>query len=193
MIAVPYPVVLASRSPRRAAMLRPLVGSFTAVAADVEEEAHTCDDPWRTATRLARLKADRVFATHSGSLVIGGDTVVAIRNGRSWTQLAKPVDGGDAVRMLAALSDREHVVVSGLALAWPEGVWVGSDTTVVRFRAILEAEARAYSATGEPLDKAGGYAIQGGASSFVAWTLGSLTNVIGLPLEALVGALALVE
>lgn len=173
-------------------MVRSLFGPITAIASDVEEESHTCDDPWRTATRLANLKAERVFVRRPDCLIIGGDTVVAVRRGRIWEQLAKPENEDDAVRMLRALSDREHVVVSGVALRWPGGSWGEAVTTRVRFRAISECEARSYAATGEPLDKAGGYAIQGGASAFVQWTLGSLTNVIGLPLEALTRALSLV-
>ncbi|MCW5941747.1 MAG: septum formation protein Maf [Fimbriimonadaceae bacterium] len=193
MIEPPYPVVLASRSPRRVELLRTRVRSFETISADVDEETHTCQDPWATARRLAELKAAAGFARRPEALVIGGDTVVALRTGEGWTQLAKPAGTEDAATMLRALSGREHVVVSGLALRWPGGSFASAETTVVRFRAITDQEAREYASTGEPLDKAGAYAIQGGAAAFVEWTLGSVTNVIGLPLEALTRALDLVR
>lgn len=182
---MPRPVVLASASPRRQALLRELVAEFEVVVADLDEEALTVADPWETAQRLAEAKARAVLCQRPDALVIGGDTVVALENDSGYQQLAKPRDAEDARHMLRALSDRAHVVITGFCLASQEAVLVDSDTTRVRFRDLSDEEIAAYVATGEPMDKAGAYAIQGGAAGFVAATDGSISNVVGLPLEKL--------
>jgi septum formation protein len=181
-----YPVVLASASPRRRELLRQLVPEFEVVPADVDEDSFTVGDPWETARKLAVEKARAVSKNRPEALVIGSDTVVAIAVGRdTFEQLAKPRDESDAVRMLQLLSGRKHVVVTGVALVRGAVEWVLADTTTVWFRPLQEHEIREYVATGEPLDKAGAYAIQGGASQFIEKVEGSTTNVIGLPLEQL--------
>lgn len=187
---LPYPVILASASPRRRELFAELVPEFSIVVADVDEEALTSADPWRTAEDLAQAKASAVSARHPEAVVIGGDTVVAVQQDGLWVQLAKPRDEEDAVRMLRTLSGREHVVVTGVSLVWPTGGQTFSETTRVRFRDLSEEEIRRYVRTGEPMDKAGGYAIQGGAANFVIACDGSRSNVIGLPMEALERELA---
>lgn len=178
-----YPVVLASASPRRQELLKQLFSEFEVIPADLDEEALTVKDPWETAKRLALAKAKAVAAQKPNALVIGSDTVVALPSFESTIQLAKPSDARNAVRMLTALSGKSHWVITGVALVSPDFEVVESDETSVTFRDLELPEIEEYVATGEPVDKAGAYAIQGGAAGFVANTTGSLSNVIGLPLE----------
>lgn len=144
----------------------------------------TCEDPRETAERIALAKALVVAERHPASLVIGADTVVALWNGR-WEQLAKPRDEEHAAWMLSRLSGRTHTVVTGLATVDRDGRWVSSEETRVTFREVSDEEIRSYVASGEPMDKAGAYAVQGGAAGFVTRVEGSLSNVIGLPIELL--------
>lgn len=184
-----YPVVLASASPRRRELLAQLIPEFEVVRPDIEEDALTLDDPWQTAQRLAREKALAVFEDRPEALVIGGDTVVAVMEGGRHTQLAKPPSSDEACAMLARLSGREHLVITGVAVRWPRGMEAFTETSKVAFRPLTSDEIAAYVATGEPMDKAGAYAIQGGASAFVERVEGSMSNVVGLPLERLEEAL----
>lgn len=175
------PIVLASGSPRRRELLRQLIDEFEVVTSDVDEDALTVSDPYETAERLAEAKARAVAILRPGALVIGGDTVVALEG----EQFAKPKDVEDAKRMLRALSGRTHVVATGISLVSPDGVRTFHEKTRVTFRGLTDAEIDAYVATGEPMDKAGAYAIQGGAAGFVAKREGSESNVIGLPVGRL--------
>lgn len=159
------------------------------VPADVDEDGMTCDDPHQTALRLAREKALAVFALHPDSLVIGGDTVVALKEDSGWRLLGKPVDASDAHRILRELSGKTHIVVTGLALRSPRGLRALTETTEVTFRELLDDEIQSYTATGQPMDKAGAYGLQDDSHSFIAGVKGSVTNVIGLPMEALEEAL----
>lgn len=178
-----YPVVLASASPRRQELLKQLFAEFEVIPADLDEDALTVKDPWETARRLALAKAKAVAIQRPDALVIGSDTVVALPSFESTIQLAKPSDAQDAVRMLTALSGKSHLVITGVALVSPDFEVVEADETSVTFRDLELPEIEEYVATGEPMDKAGAYAIQGAAAGFVANTTGSLSNVIGLPLE----------
>ena len=178
-------VVLASGSPRRKELLARLVPKFEVLVSDVDEEALTVADPIQTAERLAEAKARAVFALRPDALVVGADTVVFLGG----EQFAKPRDAADARRMLHALSGRTHTVATGVSLIRPEGVRTFHERTSVTFRELSDAEIAAYDATGEPMDKAGAYAIQGGAAGFVARREGSESNVVGLPLERLAEAL----
>ncbi|MCE9558671.1 MAG: Maf family protein [Armatimonadetes bacterium] len=189
MIRLRYSVVLASASPRRAELLKTLIPEFTVAAATIDEEAQTQPDPWQTAQNLARSKAFEVFENHPEALVIGGDTVVALAVGDGWKQFAKPADAAEATAFLKELSGKEHQVITGVALRWPKGMQMFTETTHVTFRDLTSAEIEAYVASGEPMDKAGGYAIQGAARAFVSELCGSESNVIGLPLEHLEEAL----
>ncbi len=174
-------VVLASGSPRRRELLARLIPEFEVLVSEVDEDALTFGDARSTAERLAEAKALAVARLRPGSLVIGGDTVVSFL-GRNF---GKPRDAEDAKSMLRTLSGRTHEVVTGVCLVSPQGVETFSDTTHVTFRPLSNEEIDAYVATGEPMDKAGAYAIQGGAGGFVARREGSETNVVGLPLELL--------
>lgn len=180
------PLVLASGSPRRKELLATVVPDFTVELSHVDEDALTDFDPWKTAEILAVAKARAVFQARAArgeppAIVLAGDTVVALIDPGEETQLAKPTDAEAAVRMLRRLSGRSHVVITALAVCAPESELCKIDTARVTFRVLEEQEIRAYVATGEPMDKAGGYAIQGGASGFVARLEGDIETVIGLP------------
>lgn len=179
-------VILASASPRRRELLREIVPNFEVWPADVDEDTLQLADPRETAIRIAEAKARRIAVLARDAVIIAGDTVVAYETATgSQVQLAKPVDAEDAGRMLRALSNREHVVITGIALAHEGEIESFAETSAVRFRALTEEEIAAYVATGEPMGKAGAYAIQGGAKEFVASLIGSWSNVVGLPIEAL--------
>ncbi len=192
MLNLPYPVILASGSPRRKELLRQLVGEFEVVVPDLDESLLVQEDPWGTAESLAQAKAALVAKTSRGKIVIGGDTVVAVASSAesSYVQLGKPTDQDDAFRMLRMLSGREHVVITGISVVTPHGTEVFSDTSRVVFRELSDVEVKTYIETEEPMDKAGAYAIQGGAASFVEEVDGSMSNIIGLPMEALEERLA---
>jgi septum formation protein len=190
MFKLPWPVVLASASPRRVELLGSLVSDFEILPADVDEEALTTLDPVQTAEHLARAKAYAVREARPEALVIGGDTVVALDETR---QLAKPASAEEAKAMLRSLSGGSHRVITAICLCWPGGEDLFSVATAVVFRPLSEEEIDAYVRTGEPMDKAGAYAIQGGASGFVEHIEGSWSNVVGLPLEALKERLAAIS
>lgn len=182
-------IVLASASPRRRELLTAMGLAFTVAVSAVDEDAITAPDPRTLALRLALAKANAVAASQpAGALVIGADTVVA-RNGVSY---AKPRDADDARRMVRELAGGPHDVITGVAI-----VRAGRDETVldaartrVVFRALSEAEIDAYVATGEPLDKAGAYGIQGHGGELVDHIEGDYFNVVGLPCAMLARLLA---
>lgn len=159
------------------------------IPADVDEDGLTDPDPWITARKLAREKALSVFEAHPDSLVIGGDTVVAYQDGDAWVQLAKPADEDDAFRMLSILSGRTHTVITGICIKWPKGFSSFTDESKVTFAKMSDEQIRAYIATGEPMDKAGAYGLQGGARPFITQVEGFVSTVIGLPTERLEEAL----
>lgn len=185
-------MVLASASPRRKKLLLELFERYEVLPADIDEEALTVLDPVATAEGLARAKARKIFAIRPNSLVIGADTVVALESDSGWIQLSKPVDREDASRMISLLSGRTHEVITGFCLLSPEFEEVGSDRTRVTFRELSREEIAAYVDSGEGDDKAGAYGIQGMAGGLVQAYEGSLTNVVGLPLEALAKVLSAV-
>lgn len=152
-------------------------------SAKVSEDLIPGEGPEAHVERLAGEKASAVARERPGALVLGGDTVV-VRDGQV---LGKPSDPDDAVRMLLSLEGREHDVASGLALVEPGGgVHARVDVTRVTFRSFDEALARSYVATGEPLDKAGAYGIQGRGAALVHRVEGDYHTVVGLPLSVLV-------
>lgn len=173
------PVVLASASPRRAELLRQLVEQFEVLPADIDESPLPDEPPHKLAERLATEKARLIARLRPEALVIGADTVVEI-DGNS---LAKPEDVADAERMLRLLSGRKHRVITGVCIASQGHIERFSVTTEVEFREMTPREINEYVKTGEPMDKAGAYAIQGGAKQFAKKIDGSLSNVIGIPLE----------
>ena len=177
------PIVLASSSPRRQDLLKQIGLSFSIEHADVDESVLSGEDPEEHTLRLAREKAKAVALRRGPAIVIGADTVVVV-DGRI---LGKPADLEDAQRMLFLLSGREHRVISGVAvLASDRGALdVRNAVTAVRFRTLGRDEVAAYVATGEPLDKAGAYGIQGRGALLVESIRGCYFNVVGLPLSLL--------
>ena len=188
----PVRLVLASASPRRAELLRAAGIEFDVIPADVEEEMDPEETPAGYTRRLAQLKAEAVIPHAPGCAVLGADTVVIIDN----QVLGKPADRGEAKRMLTLLSGREHMVMTAVCLVHPSGpAEAGHDVhtaqssriqtavarTTVEFAPLGDAEIDWYVASGEPMDKAGAYAIQGLASRFVTRIDGSYSNVVGLP------------
>ncbi len=169
-------LVLASRSPRRRELLTCAGIPFLVRPADVDESWLEGEAPTAHVERLARQKARAVSATPD-EIVLGADTVVVLDG----AILGKPADEADAVRMLRRLSGREHQVLTGVCLKRGPVELVASETTTVRFSTLREEEIEAYVASGEPMDKAGAYAIQGLASKFVERIEGCYFNVVGLP------------
>jgi septum formation protein len=177
--------VLASASPRRQELLRHAGISFTVQPADIDESPLTGEAPADCAKRLAREKALAVWQMRTQDIVLGADTIVVVDE----FILGKPVDAGDAARMLRLLSGRAHRVITGVCLAEPSAgqlqvapkVNTTSETTLVTMNDLSDAEICDYVATGEPMDKAGAYAIQGMASRWIPRIEGDYSNVVGLP------------
>ncbi len=179
-------LILASASPRRRELLAQAGISCTVRPADIPEDPLPAEDPTAYVVRLARQKAQTVFdaAGDPAALVLGADTTVTLDS----RILGKPADAGDARRMLRLLSGRTHRVITGVALVSAAGAQVAAEVTAVRFLTLSDAEIDAYIATGEPMDKAGAYAIQGRAARWIPRVEGCYFNVVGLPL-ALVGTM----
>ena len=169
-------LILASQSPRRRELLRNAGIAFEVRARSVEEVRAAGEAPLDYAMRLARDKAEAAWEGRD-EVVLGADTIVVLRD----TVLEKPSDEAHAQSMLAALSGQEHVVITGISLRHPRGVVVDSESTRVHFSELSAAEIREYVDSGEPMDKAGAYAIQGLASKFVDRIEGCYFNVMGLP------------
>lgn len=176
-------IVLASASPRRTELMALAGIEFTVVPANIPEDALPGELPVEHVMRLSREKAQAVAAKSSGRFFIGADTVVVL-NGEI---MGKPIDEAEAYTMLSKLSGCTHDVITGFTVFDQEsGVCLSrSVQTEVIFRTLGEQEIRSYIASGCPMDKAGAYAIQGGAAHFVRSICGSYTNVIGLPLAEL--------
>jgi septum formation protein len=199
-------LILASASPRRRELLRQAGFTFAVRAADVDESVRPGEDPVEYVTRLAREKAQAVYrelmanprspkpgdlghpaaegtgngdqGSEDGIVVLGADTTVTLDG----EILGKPVDKADAARMLRALSGRTHRVITGVAVVSARGVEAAAEVTVVRFHALSDSEIAGYVETGEPMDKAGAYAIQGRAAKWIPRIEGCYFNVVGLPL-----------
>ena len=181
-------LVLASASPRRQELLRNAGIEFVVHPADIPEDPLPGEMPRDCAERLARAKARKVFQQRPADLILGADTVVFVGG----QMLAKPCDHADAARMLRLLSGRTHQVITGVCLIAPhvrsekaapgsEFEDTRSETTNVTFSALTEDDIRFYVASGEPMDKAGAYAIQGIASRWIPHMEGDYSNVVGLP------------
>ena len=174
-------LVLASASPRRRELLAQAGFTFDVISADVPEVRKPGEDPIRFVTRLAREKAEAVLASHPvtpGTMILGADTIVLIDD----EVLGKPRDAADAARMLRLLSGQTHQVITGVCLAKGRERQRAAEVTFVRFATLSDDEIAEYVATGEPLDKAGAYAIQGRAGRWVPRIQGCYFNVVGLPL-----------
>jgi septum formation protein len=181
-----FRLILASGSPRRRELLAQAGYVFEVEAADVDETQRVGEDAADYVRRLAEEKASAVFARRGGDgaglIVLGADTSVVF-NGHV---LGKPIDARDAEQMLRKLSGRTHRVLTGVAAVTRVGVVSDVVTTEVTFSEIAASEIAAYCATGEPLDKAGAYGIQGYAARWVPRIDGCYFNVMGLPIARVV-------
>jgi septum formation protein len=179
-------IVLASASPRRQELLRNAGIPFTVQPAGIDETPLPGESPKACAERLAREKALAVWQGRPQDYVLGADTIVVVDE----AILGKPRDRDDALRMLRLLSGRTHVVITGVCLVGPvaggqsslaSNTQTAAETTSVTMCEVSDHEIRDYVATGEPMDKAGAYAIQGIASRWIPRIEGDYSNVVGLP------------
>ena len=168
-------LTLASSSPRRRQLLEMLGMTVRVVPPNIPEVRRPVETPMDYVERLAREKALAV----SGRLVLGADTTVVVRD----EVLEKPADASDALRMLRKLQGRTHQVVTSVALVADEAIHQATDVTNVVFRRMEESFLEAYVATGEPMDKAGAYGIQGYGAALVERIDGDFFSVMGLPLR----------
>ena len=175
-------LVLASASPRRRDLLAAASIDVDVDPVEIDERRIGDERPEAYVERIARLKAEAGGARHPGRVVLGADTAVVIDG----EVLGKPRDPADAVGMLQKLAGRTHEVMTGVALVVDGRMQSFVERTQVSMGSLSAADIQAYVETGEPFDKAGAYAIQGGAGRFVTAIRGSYTNVVGLPLERLV-------
>jgi septum formation protein len=171
-------IVLASASPRRAELLRAAGIDFEVQPADVDEAITTGESPNEYVSRLAEAKARLVYERDVRRIVLAADTAVVV----DADVLGKPLDENDASRMLRRLSGRTHEVLTAISVFHPgQIVDTRVDTTAVEFAPLSDADIDWYVSSGEPMDKAGAYAVQGLASRFVTRIEGSYSNVVGLP------------
>ena len=173
-------LVLASASPRRADLLRAAGIPFDVHPVDVDERFRPAEKPEDAVARLSEMKAAAGLALCPDAVVLGADTTVVV--GRE--ALAKPEDAADAARMLRLLSGRSHEVLTGVCLSRKDRRLVRVESTRVRMAHLSAAEIDWYVSTREPVDKAGGYAVQGFASRFIEGIEGSYSNVVGLPVSS---------
>ena len=170
-------IVLASGSPRRQELLDRIgITEFTIRVPEVEESFPEGLSPQQVVEYISRVKSDAVIAEED-EIVITADTMVFLDDAR----LGKPVDEADALRMLTALQGRHHTVCTGVTVRQGHRILPQSETTHVYFRSATESELRAYIATGEPMDKAGSYGVQGKGALLVEKLDGDFFNVMGLP------------
>ena len=174
-------VVLASSSPRRRQLLELIGIPHEVRAANIDETMRAREVPRRHAERLAREKATKIATRDPDLITIGADTVVVINR----KVLGKPRDEAEAIHMLSQLSGREHTVITAVAVARGKKLRSAIEEVKVRFRRLHEDEIKAYVATGEPMDKAGAYGIQGYGATIVECIEGDYFAVMGLPLARL--------
>jgi len=173
------PIVLASASPRRQEILKNAGIEFIILPADIPEIPLHDESPRGFAERMAVEKARTVHSDANGSLILAADTVVAVGN----EILGKPESAADAARMLRLLSNKTHQVITAVCLLGENFQDVRSETTAVYFTEMTDTEIADYVATGEPMDKAGAYGIQGRASRWISKIEGDYYNVVGLPVD----------
>ena len=173
-------LILASQSPRRRELLGLTGLDFVVRVADIDETMDPALHPFDEVARVSRLKALAVDREPE-DVVIAADTIVVCEG----QVLGKPRDEADAFRMLSLLSGRNHEVMTGMTVLQGDEIVTHTEVTKIRFRNLLPEEIRAYIATGEPMDKAGAYGIQGGAALFCVGMEGDYYNVMGLPVCAL--------
>ena len=176
--------ILASASPRRRALLHQIGAKFVSVTPAVDE-VEDGQHPRDAVIHNARMKARKIAEEYPGHAVLGADTAVVLRG----MSFGKPKDTAEARRVLGLLEGRQHTVVTGVAWVVDGCAYTDAAETTVRFAPMTDAEIAAYVATGEPMGKAGAYAIQGRAAIYIEEIKGSFSNVVGLPLHT-VAALA---
>ena len=169
-------VILASASPRRKELLSLFGVPFVIRAADIDETMDPDRTPFDEVGRVSRLKA-MATAREAGDVVIAADTIVVCDN----RVLGKPRDEADAVQMLRLLSGRDHQVMTGVTVLRDDKAVTFTEVTDLHFRDLTNREIARYVASGEPMDKAGSYGIQGGAALFCSYMAGDYYNVMGLP------------
>ncbi len=173
-------IILASGSPRRHELLRKLCDNFVVEVSDAAE-VQSADNPTALAIQNATLKAQSIAKKNPDAVVIGADTIVVL-DGEIF---GKPNGVAGAVEMLTRLAGRKHEVITGLAICAGDKIFTASEVTEVYFGDMTAEEIREYVATGEPLDKSGSYALQGGATKFIEKIHGDWSNVVGLPIYRL--------
>lgn len=175
-------IILASASPRRQELLKLISDSFIVEPADIDETADNSIELEKTPEYLATQKAKHIHnSNHYNDIVIGCDTGVFLDN----TMLGKPEDENDAYQMLSNLSGRQHKVITGCSIFYKDKMVSFSQTTYVEFYKLTDEEIKAYISTGEPMDKAGAYGIQGKGATLVKKIDGDFFNVVGLPVALL--------
>jgi len=180
-------IILASASPRRRELLKHLGLAFEVIPSEVEEEVKDGEEPLDHVLRLARLKAQEIARDQDGAVIIGADTIVVLGG----EILGKPHNEEEAFKMLSQLSGRVHRVFTGFCVLSSDGSeYSEAVESKVRFKHLTPEEIRGYIKTGEPMDKAGAYAVQERGSYMIKEIQGSYTNVVGLPLCELVEVLA---
>lgn len=178
-------LILASSSPRRSLLLSVAGFEFSVRPPEINEETVAGEDPDRMVVRLAREKALATLPEDE-TVILGADTTVVLDG----VILGKPEDESEAADMLLSIAGRTHLVLTGWAIAQSGSIIEdGFDSSLVSMHPVTRDEAIAYAATGEPLDKAGAYALQGDGARFVSGVAGSRSNVIGLSLQPIVAAL----
>jgi len=178
-------VILASASPRRRQLLDLIGIAHEVRPANIDETMRPRETPRRHAERLAREKASAVAKRDPDLITIGADTIVVVNR----KVLGKPRDADDAARMLALLSGREHVVTTAVAVSRGKKLRSAVEEVLVKFRRLRDDEIEAYIETGEPMDKAGAYGIQGYGATIVERIEGDYFAVMGLPIVRLIGLL----
>ena len=169
-------IILASQSPRRKELMGLLKLPFTVQVADIDETMDPTALPYDEVARVSRLKAEAI-SRRPEDIVIAADTIVVCKN----RVLGKPRDQQDAFTMLKLLSGRDHQVMTGLTVLQGDKVITTTEVADIHFRDLSDKEILDYIATGEPMDKAGAYGIQGGAALFTEKLVGDYYNVMGLP------------
>src|SRR5690349_3455000 len=178
MIELPK-IILASGSPRRAEILNSVGWEFTKDVPDIDESELPGETPERYVQRLAKAKGKTVAARRPGDIVLAADTTVVIDD----TIIGKPSDLADARRMLKMLSGKRHEVLTGVAVVKNGTAQIAMQRTGVKFSELTDAEINFLAETGDPLDKAGAYAVQAQAALFIEGIEGDYWNVVGLPIN----------
>jgi septum formation protein len=184
VVSQKIPVILASQSPRRIELLKTIIENFLIIPSNTDEVCDINLSPEENAIMLGRNKATCVAKHHPNSLVIGADTMVVFKK----KILGKPTDIENARQILRQLSGQEHEVITGITLVHSQ-ILSAYQISRVRMKNLNSKDINSYVESGEPMDKAGAYAIQGEGSFLVESYSGSYTNIIGLPMELLANLL----